>query len=133
MTNLRKLRWLEYALIVVGLLTLGYCLFVYTEAWIFRAYENRVFDRIHRSHPETLLPSPGTAEPWESGSVGIAGHRDTVFRALGKLAQNDKIVLTTFEGSHRYAVQSMEAVGPQELGCSILPRTQRLPSSPATP
>ena len=45
---------------------------------------------------------------------GIAGHRDTFFRGLSKIAKNDEIVLTTLNGSYRYRVESLSVVGPVE-------------------
>lgn len=57
---------------------------------------------------------PGTALPGTAGNVGIAGHRDTLFRALRGVQAGDAIVLTTVEGSYEYRVRSCEVVGPRE-------------------
>jgi sortase A len=46
----------------------------------------------------------GSPFPGEPGNVAIAGHRDTYFRALGNVRQNDAITLTTADGSFRYQV-----------------------------
>src|SRR5512135_1650152 len=43
---------------------------------------------------------PGTALPGESGNVAIAGHRDTFFRALRNIRQDDEVTLTTLTGSY---------------------------------
>ncbi len=57
---------------------------------------------------------PGTALPGLPGNVGIAGHRDTFFRALRNVRQNDEITLMTLEGSYRYRVDSIKVVGPED-------------------
>ena len=57
----------------------------------------------------------GTALPGRSGNVGIAGHRDTLFRPLRNIRQDDVILLTTIEGEYRYRVMSMEIVSPSDV------------------
>jgi sortase A len=49
---------------------------------------------------------PGTALPGQPGNVGISGHRDTFFRPLKDIQQNDIITLTTLLGEYRYRVVS---------------------------
>jgi len=58
---------------------------------------------------------PGTALPGTSGNVGIAGHRDTFFRALRNVRQGDEITVWTLNGSDRYRVDSIEVVGPEDI------------------
>jgi len=55
----------------------------------------------------------GTALPGEPGNVGLAGHRDTVFRGLRKLRPADRISLITASGSFEYAVESLLTVAPE--------------------
>lgn len=55
---------------------------------------------------------PGTAEPGKGGNVGIAGHRDTFFRSLKDIRNQDEIVLQTVEGTYRYKVEWTKIVGP---------------------
>jgi sortase A len=43
---------------------------------------------------------PGTALPWQKGNVGVAGHRDTLFRGMGKLRKNDVIRFDTHDASY---------------------------------
>lgn len=57
---------------------------------------------------------PGTALPGQQGNVAIAGHRDTFFRALRNVHQDDEITLTTFDGSYRYRVDSTQVVEPED-------------------
>ena len=58
---------------------------------------------------------PGTALPGESGNVAISGHRDTFFRALKDIRQDDELLLTTLEGSYRYRVESIKVVEPGDM------------------
>ena len=57
---------------------------------------------------------PGTPLPGQPGNVAIAGHRDTFFRALRHVRQDDEIALMTLGGSYRYRVESISVVGPKD-------------------
>jgi len=59
---------------------------------------------------------PGTALPGDSGNVGLAGHRDTFFRALKKIGLGDDILVTTPRGSYRYSVVWSAVVSPDDTG-----------------
>ena len=59
---------------------------------------------------------PGTALPAQPGNVGIAAHRDTVFRRLRNIAIKDVIQVTTRDGSYHYRVISTEIVRPEDTG-----------------
>lgn len=59
---------------------------------------------------------PWTPLPDQAGNVGIAAHRDTVFRGLRQIALRDDIQLTTAEGSYHYRVTSTEIVRPEDTG-----------------
>ena len=58
---------------------------------------------------------PGTALPGQPGNVGISGHRDTFFRPLRNIRQDDIITLTTLLGEYRYRVVSTKVVSPSDL------------------
>ena len=58
---------------------------------------------------------PGTALPGRNGNVGVAGHRDTLFRDLRKINKNDLIRLETFAGDFAYRVETTEIVRPQNV------------------
>ena len=58
---------------------------------------------------------PGTSFPGQRGNVGIAGHRDTLFRPLRNIRQNDVITVTTLAGEYRYRVTSTEIVSPNDV------------------
>jgi sortase A len=57
---------------------------------------------------------PGTPLPGQQGNVVIAGHRDTFFRALGNIHNDDEITLTTLGGAYRYVVDSIQVVAPED-------------------
>ena len=56
-----------------------------------------------------------TAFPGEPGNVGIAGHRDTIFRALRRTKVGDEYDLKTASGVHRYRVTRTIIVKPDDV------------------
>ncbi len=58
---------------------------------------------------------PWTRLPAEGGNVGIAAHRDTIFRRLRNVAVRDHIKLITPAGLYEYEVSSTEVVPPQDV------------------
>jgi len=64
---------------------------------------------------------PGTSLPGQPGNVGITGHRDTFFRPLRNIQQNDIITLTTLQGEYHYRVVSTRVVSPDNV--SVLEST----------
>jgi sortase A len=58
---------------------------------------------------------PGTALPGQDGNVGIAGHRDTLFRGLKNIAASDEITVETAHGSYLYRVESTQIVKPEHV------------------
>ena len=58
---------------------------------------------------------PGTALPPGNGNVGIAAHRDTFFRPLRGIHQNDQITLRTPAGTFQYRVTQTEIVPPSNI------------------
>jgi len=59
---------------------------------------------------------PGTSLPAHPGNVGIAAHRDTIFRQLRNIAIRDDIQFITAGGSYNYRVTSTEIVRPEDTG-----------------
>jgi sortase A len=57
----------------------------------------------------------GTALPGEQGNVALAGHRDTFFRELRNIRQDDEVTLTTPVGSFNYRVDSIKVVAPEDI------------------
>jgi sortase A len=57
---------------------------------------------------------PGTALPGRSGNVGIAGHRDTVFRSLRSIRKDQEIILTTLHREDRYRMVWSAIVSPKD-------------------
>jgi sortase A len=57
---------------------------------------------------------PGTPLPEHGGNFGLAGHRDSFFRALKDIRQDDTIELTTLNGTFEYKVEWTKIVAPQD-------------------
>ena len=58
---------------------------------------------------------PGTPLPGQPGNVAITGHRDTFFRPLRNIREDDEIKLTTLSGSFQYRVDSIKVVEPENM------------------
>jgi sortase A len=58
----------------------------------------------------------GTALPGEPGNIGIAGHRDTYFRALKDIHRDDEIQLQTATGITMYEVDWIQITSPSDVG-----------------
>lgn len=56
-----------------------------------------------------------TALPGEPGNVGIAGHRDTTFRAVRGLRAGDPLTLTTTNGVFHYEIERTFIVEPTDV------------------
>ena len=57
----------------------------------------------------------GTGLPGQEGNIGIAGHRDTLFRPLRYARRGDIIMLVTSQGEYRYRVVSTTIVSPTDV------------------
>ena len=68
----------------------------------------------------------GTALPGEPGNIGIAGHRDTYFRALKDIRTNDEIQIQTADGLSRYQVDWVQIVDPDDIAV-LAPSAQSSP------
>ncbi|HEX7181809.1 MAG TPA: class D sortase [Thermoanaerobaculia bacterium] len=68
----------------------------------------------HRTLRRGVGHIPETALPAQDGNVGIAGHRDSFFRGLKTIGQDDVIKLTTLRGIYRYRVEWTRIVNPQD-------------------
>ena len=56
-----------------------------------------------------------TALPGTVGNVGIAAHRDSFFRGLKDIREDDTIALTTLDGTFRYKVEWTKIVKPADV------------------
>jgi sortase A len=67
----------------------------------------------------TLMRGAGhiedTALPGNLGNIGIAGHRDTIFRRVRKLRIGDPLVLTTATRVFRYRISKTAVVNPEDV------------------
>ena len=138
------LRWLERALLAAGLLLGGWCAVVLFEAhraatlsppeptssiqtpvrgsWVAKLDAPSVHlsaTVLEGSDDATLGRAAGHIEetpfPWQSGNIGIAGHRDTTFRAVRHLHLGDPIELTTAGSVYRYRVTKTFIVDPEDV------------------
>jgi sortase A len=58
---------------------------------------------------------PSTAFPGQKGNVGVAGHRDRLFRGLKDIQGDDLIEFETLYGNYTYQVESTEIVKPNDV------------------
>jgi sortase A len=58
---------------------------------------------------------PGTAFPGTHGTVGLAAHRDSYFRALKDAREGDELFVTTPSGRIRYVVHDTRIVQPADV------------------
>jgi len=56
-----------------------------------------------------------TPFPGQPGNIGIAGHRDTVFRPLRNIKVGDPLAITTADRAYRYRVSKTLIVGPDDV------------------
>jgi len=56
-----------------------------------------------------------TAFPGELGNVGVAGHRDTFFRAIANMHQGDLVIVTASSGKIAYMVDSLKVTTPEDV------------------
>jgi len=56
-----------------------------------------------------------TAFPGERGNIGIAGHRDTIFRPLRRLRVGDALNLSTSDRVYRYRISKTMIVAPEDV------------------
>src|ERR1700681_4480826 len=59
---------------------------------------------------------PGTALPGKAGNVGLAGHRDGLFRPLRNVRPGDSIILRTKNRDFQYQVEWTAVVPPAAVG-----------------
>jgi sortase A len=148
----RLLRWLEQALLAVGLALGLWCGAVLldahfvarmpipdpppvttvsattlvpapvTGAWVARLDAPSVrlsATVLEGSDDETLARGAGhiedTAFPGQGGNIGIAGHRDTTFRAVRDLRPGDSLELTTSSHTYRYLITTTFVVEPEDV------------------
>ncbi|MGA3238529.1 MAG: class D sortase [Bryobacteraceae bacterium] len=139
----KALRISSLVFVAAGVAILNYTCLVRAEAWIYQRWGEREVEQPAKSVPAGLVGhiairrvgisavvAEGSDEttlrravghiastplPGEPGNVGLAGHRDTFFRALRNIRAGDLIVLTTPRGEFQYSVVSIKVVKPKAL------------------
>jgi len=56
-----------------------------------------------------------TALPGEPGNIGIAGHRDTIFRPVRRMRAGDELTLSTSDHIYRYRISKTLIVDPDDV------------------
>jgi sortase A len=56
-----------------------------------------------------------TPFPGQPGNIGIAGHRDTIFRPLRNIKVGDPLTLATADRTYRYRISKTLIVGPDDV------------------
>jgi sortase A len=56
-----------------------------------------------------------TPFPGQPGNIGVAGHRDTVFRPLRHIKVGDPLEFTTADRLYRYTISKTSIVGPDDV------------------
>jgi sortase A len=142
---MRVLPYLERLLWLIGLSCVGYCLLLAVQARAYRNYADQlghhepgVSAASYSLMGKIEIPAlglkapitadydveslrkgvghiPGTAIPGGLGTVGLAGHRDSYFRSLRRIAPKMDIRLTDRTGTYHYIVDSTEVVLPERV------------------
>jgi sortase A len=93
-----------------------------TGAWIARLEAPSIqlaATVLEGSDDATLMRAAGhieeTALPGRPGNIGIAGHRDTIFRPLRHAKVGDELTLTTPDRVFRYRISETRIVGPKDV------------------
>ena len=97
-----KMKFADAAIATVRIPRLG------LEARVFHGSDDLTLDR-------GLGWIPYTARPGSTGNIGIAGHRDSFFRALKDITLDDRIELRTGNQVRTYRVSSMTVVKPSQV------------------
>jgi sortase A len=68
---------------------------------------------------------PRTALPGQVGNVGVAAHRDTLFRKLKGIRKHDRIVLSTPARNYSYEVTATVIVRPDDVSVLASTRSEK--------
>ena len=79
------------------------------SAIVLEGVEGKTLRRGAGRIPATALPTQ------DEGNVGIAAHRDSFFRGLKDIREDDTIELTTLDGTFRYVVEWTKIVEPSDV------------------
>jgi LPXTG-site transpeptidase (sortase) family protein len=129
------IRWLERALFVMGGVLALWCIFSVGRTYYYaRLPVPPVPGRVQLPGDLAVMPSrpvvhqprawiarleaPSvalSAFPGQPGNIGIAGHRDTIFRPLRRLRTGDPLTLTTSDRVFHYRVSGTKIVNPEDV------------------
>jgi len=78
------------------------------KATVLEGSDDRTLDRGAGHIEDTPLPG-------QPGNIGIAGHRDTIFRPLKRIQVGDPLHLTTRDRIYHFRISSTSIVGPKDV------------------
>jgi len=78
------------------------------QATVLEGSDDRTLDRGAGHIEDTPLPG-------QPGNIGIAGHRDTIFRPLKRIQVGDPLQLTTRDRVYHFTITSTTIVGPKDV------------------
>jgi LPXTG-site transpeptidase (sortase) family protein len=81
---------------------------VQMKATVLEGSDDRTLDRGAGHIEDTPLPG-------QPGNIGIAGHRDTIFRPLKHIQIGDPLNLTTRDRIYHFRISSTSIVGPKDV------------------
>jgi LPXTG-site transpeptidase (sortase) family protein len=81
---------------------------VQMKATVLEGSDDRTLDRGAGHIEDTPLPG-------QPGNIGIAGHRDTIFRPLKRIQVGDPLRLTTSDRVYHFRITSTTIVGPKDV------------------
>src|SRR6185436_11814903 len=81
---------------------------VQMKATVLEGSDDRTLDRGAGHIEDTPLPG-------QPGNIGIAGHRDTIFRPLKRIQVGDPLNLTTRDRIYHFRISSTSIVGPKDV------------------
>ena len=81
---------------------------VQMRATVLEGSDDRTLDRGAGHIEDTPLPG-------QPGNIGIAGHRDTIFRPLKRIQVGDPLNLTTRDRVYHFTITSTTIVGPKDV------------------
>ena len=84
---------------------------LHLDATVLEGSDDDTLGRAAGHIEDTTLPDDTAA----TGNIGIAGHRDTIFRPLRRAKTGDPLTLTTARGVRHYRVVKTMIVGPDDV------------------
>ena len=85
------------------------------EATVLEGSDDATLNRGAGHIEDTAFPDDIAGRSNVGGNIGIAGHRDTIFRPLRNVHSGDPLTLTTARAAYHYRVVKTTIVGPDDV------------------